>query len=58
MSIGIARAAFAQAVPLVRGSGLGKNGMIYAIGGWIGSSLSANEAYNPATNRWTEEAPL
>jgi N-acetylneuraminic acid mutarotase len=39
------------------------NGVIYAIGGLTGSSLSyqatnALEAYNPTTNQWTAETPM
>jgi N-acetylneuraminic acid mutarotase len=38
------------------------NGQIYAIGGYYNfespPQLSVNEAYNPGTNLWTEQAPM
>jgi N-acetylneuraminic acid mutarotase len=52
-------------MPTVRwnlGAATGTNGLIYAIGGYYNydspPQLSANEAYDPATNQWTEEAPM
>jgi len=35
-----------------------KNNTIYVIGGWNGSRLNNVESYDPATDTWTEEAPL
>ena len=32
--------------------------IIYVIGGAIGHAIAAVESYNPATNTWTEEAPM
>jgi N-acetylneuraminic acid mutarotase len=33
-------------------------GKIYAIGGWNGSYVAANEEYDPAINTWTTKAPM
>jgi len=35
-----------------------KNNTIYVIGGFNGNHLNNVENYNPATDTWTEEAPL
>jgi hypothetical protein len=35
-----------------------ENNVIYVIGGYNGSRLATVEGYNPATNTWTEEAPM
>ena len=36
------------------------NGILYAVGGTNNEakSLTTNEAYNPATDTWTEKAPM
>lgn len=34
------------------------NGILYAVGGFHGGYLATNEAYDPATNSWTEKAPM
>lgn len=34
------------------------NNIIYVIGGYNGSALATVESYNPATDKWTEEASL
>jgi len=34
------------------------SGILYAVGGYNGSYLAVNEAYNPATNTWTTKASM
>jgi N-acetylneuraminic acid mutarotase len=35
-----------------------ENDIVYVSGGYNGDFLRTNEAYNPATNKWTSEEPL